>query len=166
MISRIQRPARATVTVDLGAIAANVTRLRATVAPAEVWAVVKADGYGHGASVVGGAALAAGAARLCVATWEEARAIREKPPNEKAFEGDVTDRGIILNGKEIKDVSVQHEKRISPVIPAAGEIKPPARQRKAGLGAGGGDGGRRWGGRCGNGFSLPLFAHCSLVIGH
>ena len=46
-------------------------------APAEVWAVVKADGYGHGAAAVGRAALAAGAAGLCVATWDEARALRD-----------------------------------------------------------------------------------------
>ena len=54
--------------------------LRDLVAPADVWAVVKADGYGHGASAVGGAALAAGATRLCVATWEEARALRDALP--------------------------------------------------------------------------------------
>jgi alanine racemase len=70
--------ARATVTVDLAAVAANVARLAAAAAPAEVWAVVKADGYGHGAAAVGQAALAAGATRLCVATWEEARALREE----------------------------------------------------------------------------------------
>ena len=70
--------ARATVTVDLAAVAANVARLAGAAAPAEVWAVVKADGYGHGAAAVGRAALAAGAARLCVATWEEARALREE----------------------------------------------------------------------------------------
>jgi alanine racemase len=81
MIARAQRLARATVTVDLGAIAANTARLRSEVAPAEVWAVVKADGYGHGASAVGGAALAAGAARLCVATWEEARAVHADLPD-------------------------------------------------------------------------------------
>jgi len=69
---------RATVTVDLGAVAANVGRLAGAAAPAEVWAVVKADGYGHGAAAVGGTALAAGAARLCVATWEEARALRDE----------------------------------------------------------------------------------------
>jgi len=61
-------------------LAANVGMLRDLVAPAEVWAVVKADGYGHGASAVGGAALAAGATRLCVATWEEARALRDALP--------------------------------------------------------------------------------------
>src|SRR6476661_7091308 len=79
-ISRAQRLSRATVTIDLSAIAANVGMLRDLVAPAEVWAVVKADGYGHGASAVGGAALAAGATRLCVATWEEARALRDALP--------------------------------------------------------------------------------------
>ena len=80
MISRAQRLSRATVTIDLSAVAANVRMLRDLVAPAEVWAVVKADGYGHGASAVGGAALAAGATRLCVATWEEARALRDALP--------------------------------------------------------------------------------------
>ena len=73
--------ARATVTVDLAAVAANVARLRDAAAPAEVWAVVKADGYGHGAAAVGGAAVAAGATRLCVATWEEGRALREALPD-------------------------------------------------------------------------------------
>ncbi len=75
-----QRTSRATVTVDLAAIADNVRGLRQRADPAQLWAVVKADGYGHGASVVGRAALAAGAARLCVATWEEARALRADLP--------------------------------------------------------------------------------------
>ena len=70
--------ARATVTVDLGAVEDNVARLRHAAGTAEVWAVVKADGYGHGATAVGRAALRAGARRLCVATWEEARALREE----------------------------------------------------------------------------------------
>ncbi|HEY3764790.1 MAG TPA: alanine racemase [Gaiellales bacterium] len=69
--------ARATLTVDLGAVEGNIAHLRNAARPAEVWAVVKADGYGHGASAVGRAALRAGARRLCVATWEEARALRE-----------------------------------------------------------------------------------------
>jgi alanine racemase len=75
------RTSRATVTIDLAAIADNVALLRERAAPAQLWAVVKADGYGHGASVVGRAALAAGAAKLCVATWEEARALRRDLPD-------------------------------------------------------------------------------------
>jgi alanine racemase len=70
--------ARATVTVDLAAVAHNVERLCEAAAPAELWAVVKADAYGHGAVPVGRAALRAGAQRLCVATWEEARGLREE----------------------------------------------------------------------------------------
>jgi alanine racemase len=68
------RPSR--VEVDLAAVAANVRTLRAHVAPTPVWAVVKADGYGHGAVPVARAALAAGAAGLAVALVEEARALR------------------------------------------------------------------------------------------
>jgi alanine racemase len=72
------RLARATVTVDVSAVGRNVARLCAVAAPAEVWAVVKADGYGHGAAAVGAEALRAGARRLCVATWDEARALRDE----------------------------------------------------------------------------------------
>jgi alanine racemase len=80
VVARTQRAARATVTVDCAAVAANIENLRQRVAPAEVWAVVKADGYGHGSSVAGAAALEAGAAKLCVATLDEARALRADLP--------------------------------------------------------------------------------------
>jgi alanine racemase len=62
--------------IDLDAVANNVTVLRAAVAPAEVWAVVKADGYGHGAVPVATAALGAGATGLCVALVQEGVALR------------------------------------------------------------------------------------------
>lgn len=65
------------VDVDLDAIEHNVGVLRATVAPAAVWAVVKADGYGHGAVPVAAAALHAGAQGLCVALVGEGIALRE-----------------------------------------------------------------------------------------
>lgn len=70
-------PARPTwIEVDLDAVAHNVRALRAHVAPAAVWAVVKADGYGHGAVPVAGAVLAAGAEGLAVALVEEAEELR------------------------------------------------------------------------------------------
>jgi alanine racemase len=62
--------------VDLGAIEHNVRVLREHAGPAQVMAVVKADGYGHGATRVARAALAAGAAELGVATVNEALALR------------------------------------------------------------------------------------------
>ena len=63
--------------VSLDAVAANVEALRAICAPAEVCAVVKADGYGHGAVPVARVAVDAGAAWLAVAQVAEATALRE-----------------------------------------------------------------------------------------
>jgi alanine racemase len=68
--------AAAEAVVDLDAVAHNVRLLREHAGSAQVMAVVKADGYGHGATQVGRAALAAGAAELGVATIEEALALR------------------------------------------------------------------------------------------
>jgi alanine racemase len=62
--------------VDLGAVQHNVRVLREHAGRAQVMAVVKADGYGHGAVEVAKAALAAGAAELGVATVDEALALR------------------------------------------------------------------------------------------
>ena len=59
------------VEIDLGAIRRNVAALRRLVAPAEVCAVVKADGYSHGDAPVAEAALEAGATWLAVALLEE-----------------------------------------------------------------------------------------------
>jgi alanine racemase len=63
--------------IDLGAVAHNVGVLREAVAPAGVWAVVKADAYGHGAVPVGRAAIDAGCGGLCVALTAEGVALRE-----------------------------------------------------------------------------------------
>jgi len=68
--------ANAEAVVDLGAIAHNMRVLRDHAGPAQVMAVVKADAYGHGATPVARAALAAGAAELGVATIDEALALR------------------------------------------------------------------------------------------
>lgn len=62
--------------VDLDAIAHNVRVLSEHAGAAQVMAVVKGDGYGHGAAQVARAALAAGAAELGVATVDEALALR------------------------------------------------------------------------------------------
>lgn len=62
--------------VDLGAIEHNVRVLREHAGHAQLMAVVKADGYGHGATRVAQTALGAGAAELGVATVDEALALR------------------------------------------------------------------------------------------
>jgi alanine racemase len=68
--------ARSEVTIDLAALRHNVRRLLGALGGAELWAVVKADAYGHGAADVAGAALDAGATALCVATVAEGLSLR------------------------------------------------------------------------------------------
>ncbi|KTR82114.1 alanine racemase, partial [Leucobacter chromiiresistens] len=63
--------------VDLDAIASNIRVLSALAPQSELMAVVKADGYGHGAVPVAHAAVAAGAGSLGVATIPEAIALRD-----------------------------------------------------------------------------------------
>lgn len=69
-------PAALTATIDLDAIAHNVGVLRAA-SGTDLIAVVKANGYGHGAVPVARATLAAGAAELGVAHITEALALRD-----------------------------------------------------------------------------------------
>ncbi len=63
--------------VDLDAIAANVGAVQAHVGDMSVIAVVKANGYGHGAVMVGETALRAGATMLAVACVDEALDLRD-----------------------------------------------------------------------------------------
>jgi alanine racemase len=67
---------RSEITIDLGAVRRNTAPLLDALAGAELWAVVKADGYGHGALDVSRAVLEAGATALCTATVPEAIALR------------------------------------------------------------------------------------------
>jgi alanine racemase len=68
------RPTRAE--IDTDALARNVARIAAA-SGTEVCAVVKADGYGHGAVLAARAALEGGASWLAVALAEEAIELRE-----------------------------------------------------------------------------------------
>ena len=65
------------VEVDLDALASNARVLRETAGDATVMAVVKANAYGHGASVVGPALEAAGIERFAVVFLPEAITLRE-----------------------------------------------------------------------------------------
>ncbi len=67
---------RAVARIDYDAIRANCARIKAELGEGtELCAVVKADGYGHGADACAGAALAGGATWLAVATAVEAEAV-------------------------------------------------------------------------------------------
>lgn len=70
-------PRTAWLEIDLAALAGNLRIVRDLVGPrVEVSAVVKADGYGHGLEMAARTFVAAGATRLCVATLDEALALR------------------------------------------------------------------------------------------
>jgi alanine racemase len=69
---------RSEITIDLGAIRHNARMLLGLLDGAELWAVVKANGYGHGAVDVARAALEAGASALCVVTVAEALELRRE----------------------------------------------------------------------------------------
>jgi alanine racemase len=84
---------RSEITIDLGALRRNVRRLLRVLEGAELWAVVKGDGYGHGAADVARAALEAGASGLCVATAAEGLALRD----------DVRDVRIVVMGPTESD---------------------------------------------------------------
>ncbi|MFY3742308.1 alanine racemase [Anaeromyxobacter sp. Red801] len=62
--------------IDLDALAHNVRLLAARASPARLYAVVKANAYGHGAVACGRAALEAGAHGLAVVCVDEAEELR------------------------------------------------------------------------------------------
>lgn len=67
---------RSSFTIDVGAVRRNAETLKRVAGAAELWAVVKAEGYGHGAVDVSRAAIEGGATALCVATVSEALHVR------------------------------------------------------------------------------------------
>jgi alanine racemase len=99
--------------IDLDAIRANVRSLRALVAPATVCAVVKADGYGHGAVPVARAALDAGAAWLAVALVEEGVELRDAG----------IDAPILVLSEPVPEAASEViGQRLTPVVYTAGGI--------------------------------------------
>jgi alanine racemase len=87
---------RSELTIDLGAVRRNVRTLLRALDGADVWAVVKANGYGHGAVDVSAAALGAGASALCVATVDEGLELRHEFPTAKI---------VVLGPAEGRDVA-------------------------------------------------------------
>jgi alanine racemase len=73
--------ARALARIDVGAVEHNCALLKQALGDAELCAVVKADGYGHGADACANAALAGGATRLAVATGVEAAEVGRRFPH-------------------------------------------------------------------------------------
>jgi alanine racemase len=102
---------RSEITIDLGAIRHNARRLLEALDGAELWAVVKANGYGHGATDVARAALEAGASALCVVTVAEAVELRRELPEARII--------VLCPTDELADA---REARLELVISVSGEI--------------------------------------------
>jgi alanine racemase len=139
---------RAQASVNVAAIERNCARLRSELRPTvALCAVVKADGYGHGAEQSARAALAGGASWLAVAAAREARELREAALREAALrdagtgdgglrDGDLRDGGLrdarilvmgALTPPELRealaagaDVVVWHERDVEAVAAAGG----------------------------------------------
>jgi alanine racemase len=103
---------RSELTIDLGAVRRNARALLRALEGAELWAVVKADGYGHGAVDVGSAALDEGATALCTATVPEALALRAEFPAARL---------VVLGPATNREVAAAREARLELAI-ADGEI--------------------------------------------
>jgi alanine racemase len=105
--------------IDLGAIRHNARRLLEALDGAELWAVVKASGYGHGATDVARAALEAGASALCVVTVAEAVELRRELPEARIIVMCPTDQlaearearlELVISGGEIPNDIPAHLK--------------------------------------------------------
>lgn len=103
---------RSRFTVDLGAIRDNARALLGRLERAQLWAVVKADGYGHGAVDVSRAAIEAGAGALCVATVAEGLEVRS----------DLTEARIIVLGPAAADEVAQARDAALELVIADGNV--------------------------------------------
>ncbi len=125
--------ARARASVNVAAIERNCARLRSELrSTVALCAVVKADGYGHGAAQSARAALAGGASRLAVAAASEARELREAGLSAAGTDGeDLHDVPILVMGaltpRELRealaaraDVVVWRERDVEAVAAAGG----------------------------------------------
>jgi alanine racemase len=94
--------ARSQITIELGALRHNARVLLGVLAGSELWAVVKANGYGHGALDCGRAALGAGATALCVATVAEALELRRDLPDARILVMGPTSGGDVAAARDAR----------------------------------------------------------------
>ena len=95
--------------VDLGAIKWNIKQIRSHMKnDKKLLAVVKADGYGHGAVPVANAAKEAGVDGFCVAILDEAIELREN--------GFTEDFMLVMGITEVRDVSIMADSNISVAV--------------------------------------------------
>ncbi len=110
--------ARSELSIDLGAIRRNAKTLLAALGGAELWAVVKANGYGHGAADVSRAALAGGATALCTATVPEALVLRDAFADTRILVlGPASDRELAAARESRLELAVVDDRPLPEGIP-------------------------------------------------
>jgi len=122
-------PARAVANIDADAVAHNCARLLGALDGSALCAVVKADGYGHGAVECALAALRGGAAWLAVATLGEAVELRDG-----GIESPVLIMGALADSDEIEraielqaDIVLWREQSVALAAAAAALVSGTAR---------------------------------------
>ncbi|HEY5317694.1 MAG TPA: alanine racemase, partial [Solirubrobacteraceae bacterium] len=117
---------RALARVNLAAIERNTDRIRRELDPRVLLcAVVKADGYGHGALPAARAALAGGASWLAVATATEAAEVRAAGIRERILVmGAISIEELPLAVAADADVVAWSERFVSTIAPAAAADRP------------------------------------------
>ncbi|PXY17208.1 alanine racemase [Prauserella sp. PE36] len=121
---------RAEVVIDLGAIRDNLGLLaaRAAASGAETMAIVKADGYGHGALPVAKAAVRAGATWLGTCSLAEALDLRDAGITTRLFSWlDTPDVDFTPGVERDVDLSVSSLAELERVAAAAARAGKPAR---------------------------------------
>ena len=98
---------RSAITIDLGAVRRNTRTLLRALDGSDLWAVVKANGYGHGAVDVAAAALGSGASAICVVTVAEGLELRREFPAEKI---------VVLGPAEGRDVAFARDAGLELVV--------------------------------------------------
>ena len=153
------------VEVDLSAITANVVHIRAAVAPSAVCAIVKADGYGHGAVPVARAALDGGAAYLGVALAEEGHELRQagiEVPVLVLSEPPAEAMGLVV--EDNLTATIYTDDGLAALLEAAALARPS--RETGGRGTGGrGTGGRGTGGRGTGTWGRPVPVHLKVDTG-
>jgi alanine racemase len=125
-----QQAPRAEVTIDLDAIRHNVALLsgRAAASGAETMAVVKADGYGHGAVPVARAALDGGATWLGSCSLGEALALREAGLTARVLSWlDTVDTDLAPGVAADVDLSAASTGQLDAIVSGATRVGRPAR---------------------------------------
>ncbi len=101
--------------IDLGALAHNFALARQMAGEREIFAVVKADAYGHGAERVAERLLRIGARRLAVFSLEEGVGLREA-----GIEAPI----LVLAGvQDSAEAALAVERRLTPVVHDEGQLE-------------------------------------------